>query len=700
MKLISILVSTVIVSTVVFSQELILISPDGEAIPVKQEKNAPETIRGLSQSKQIAVGTNECPQPPQGGGVCPPLDPCYDTNFGYNAGDVAATILIAPFSGVIRIVSFVTQSNTLPSGDTNCTISIFKVLPGWAASGDTWFGYFPDSNNTHTGRSPYPDPATGQYVPGDSGTGNIFGENLWGGEIGGYPSVWPNHPTIVSVRMMDLGYEPVVQAGDTFAVCIRTSIAPHNSEAPLAVMRATSRYPGNFFKYYDHDRVPGKPGWWRLSGYNMFILATIWASGDVPPTVTRFSTVRHTVSTDPQPVELTAFDCNLAVPADTGVASANVYYRVDAGSYSSIPMTVSNFLWSADIPGQPVGSTVTYYADATDIHGYTTTVPAKSYRVVDLYRAGYVYSTPAFSFTNIAGDAGATELPGSAFQGTGAEDDGTAGPVPIGGNFNFFGRDTMRYVWVSVNGGIGMTGTVNDTVWVNSNATRTGGFANFSIPGTAPRNWIAPFWTDLYLAPGGHGSVWYKQVGTQLIIQYNRVGNFNDSGDTTTTFQVVLDRADSSVTFKYLDVGTTGLETQGYVAMQASTTGLWTFLNQFGYPVETRPANNTSIKLTYNGPTGVEDRGGELPAKFALHANYPNPFNPATKIRYELPRQVNVTLKVFNLLGQEVSTLVNEVQSVGKYVVEFHGENLSSGVYFYRLQAGDFVQTKKLVLMK
>jgi len=707
MRLISILVSTAIVSTFVFSQELILISPDGEAIPVKKGKSAAETIRELYQSEQDAVVTSDCPEPPPSWGPCPSIDPCYNTNFGYNAGDVAATIFIVPFSGVISTVFFYSQSNTLPSGDTTCTIRILRVLPGWDRAGDAWFGYFPDSNYTHAGRTPYPDQATGEYVPGDSGTGNIFGENLWGGEVGGYPSIWPNRASRMSVNMMGLGYEPVLQAGDTFAVCIRTSIAAHDTEASLAFMRATSLYTGNFFKYYDHDRVPGKPGWWRRSGFNMFIWVTIRVtSGDVPPTVTSFSTVRHTVSTGPQPVQLTAYDCNIGVPADTGVASANLFYKVDAGSYTSIPMTVSSFVWSANVPGQPLGSTVTYYATATDIHGFTTTVPAKSFRVVDLNRAGYIYSTPAFSFTNIAGDAGATELPGSAFQGTGVNDDGTAGPVAIGGNFNFFGRDTMQYAWVGANGALGLTGTATDTVWVNSNSTRTGSFANFSIPtSTAPRNWIAGFWNDLWLEPDGHGTVWYKQVGTQLIVQWNRVGNFNAAGDTTTTFQIVLDRADTSITFKYLDVGTTGLELSGYVAAQASSTDLWTFINGSGYPVESQPANNKSIKLKYTGTTGVQDRDAGIPSKFALYANFPNPFNPTTSINYDLSARGKVELTIYNLVGEKVAELVKGEQGPGTYVATWDGRNsqgqsVASGLYLYRLKAGSFLETRKMLLLK
>jgi hypothetical protein len=258
----------------------------------------------------------------------------------------------------------------------------------------------------------------------------------------------------------------------------------------------------------------------------------------------------------------------------------------------------------------------------------------------------------------------------------------------------------MQYVWVSANGGLGLTGTATDTVWVNSNQTRTGSFANFAIPGTAPRNFIAGFWNDLYLAPGGHGSVLYKQVGTQLIVQWNRVGNFNAANDTTTTFQIVLDRADTSMTFKYLDVGVTGLELSGLVAAQASSTGDWLFLNQFGYPDSTRPRDGRSIKMTYAGPLAVHGQDGGIPAKFVLHANYPNPFNPTTTIRYELPKQVMVSLKVYDLLGQEVASLVSEVQIAGKHQAVLRGENLSSGVYFYRLQAGEFVDVKKLVLLK
>ncbi len=98
--------------------------------------------------------------------------------------------------------------------------------------------------------------------------------------------------------------------------------------------------------------------------------------------------------------------------------------------------------------------------------------------------------------------------------------------------------------------------------------------------------------------------------------------------------------------------------------------------------------------------TGVEFTQPEIPVAFELYQNYPNPFNPSTKIGFALPRESKVKLEVFNVLGERVAVLKDEVMPAGVHVVEFNATGLSSGVYFYRLTAGDFVATKKMVLMK
>jgi len=99
-------------------------------------------------------------------------------------------------------------------------------------------------------------------------------------------------------------------------------------------------------------------------------------------------------------------------------------------------------------------------------------------------------------------------------------------------------------------------------------------------------------------------------------------------------------------------------------------------------------------------PTKVNDNNEKAPLVFMLKQNYPNPFNPTTTINYQIPNSRKVILKIFDILGNEVATLVNGVKPAGNYNVKFNASNLASGLYIYRIQAGDFVQQKKMMLLK
>ena len=98
--------------------------------------------------------------------------------------------------------------------------------------------------------------------------------------------------------------------------------------------------------------------------------------------------------------------------------------------------------------------------------------------------------------------------------------------------------------------------------------------------------------------------------------------------------------------------------------------------------------------------TSVETRVASKPTDFELRQNYPNPFNPTTSINYSLNKKSYVELKVYNVLGAEVATLVNETKNAGSYKVSFDATNLSSGVYFYQLKSGDQTITRKMMVMK
>ena len=111
--------------------------------------------------------------------------------------------------------------------------------------------------------------------------------------------------------------------------------------------------------------------------------------------------------------------------------------------------------------------------------------------------------------------------------------------------------------------------------------------------------------------------------------------------------------------------------------------------------------DGTILHTTNGGVTFVEEEQiDEVPREFLLSQNYPNPFNPTTKLSYSITQSGLVTLKVYDVLGTEIETLVNEEKSVGTYELNWNAANLPSGVYFYRLQAGSFVQTRKMILLK
>ncbi len=109
---------------------------------------------------------------------------------------------------------------------------------------------------------------------------------------------------------------------------------------------------------------------------------------------------------------------------------------------------------------------------------------------------------------------------------------------------------------------------------------------------------------------------------------------------------------------------------------------------------------STALLIITVATSDIEENFNSIPKEYALAQNYPNPFNPSTNIKYSIPEASFVQLKVYDILGNEVATLVNEEQNIGNYNIEFNASALPSGVYFYRIQAGSFVDTKKMLLLK
>lgn len=102
----------------------------------------------------------------------------------------------------------------------------------------------------------------------------------------------------------------------------------------------------------------------------------------------------------------------------------------------------------------------------------------------------------------------------------------------------------------------------------------------------------------------------------------------------------------------------------------------------------------------YITPTSVLLSSSEIPKEYKMFNNYPNPFNPATKVRFDLPKSSEVKITVFDVTGKEAAVLVNETLQAGSYQTEWNAAAFPSGVYFYRIQAGDFSETKRMILVR
>lgn len=138
---------------------------------------------------------------------------------------------------------------------------------------------------------------------------------------------------------------------------------------------------------------------------------------------------------------------------------------------------------------------------------------------------------------------------------------------------------------------------------------------------------------------------------------------------------------------------------------EAGLIAYWKFDEGTGTTTADATTNNNNGTISgatwvISGVLPVEQTIVDIPEKFYLEQNYPNPFNPVTTIQYSLPQRSNVTLKIYDVLGKEIAVLVNEEKDRGVYNVSFDASHLSSGVYFYRLQAGSFGSTKKMILLR
>ncbi len=232
-------------------------------------------------------------------------------------------------------------------------------------------------------------------------------------------------------------------------------------------------------------------------------------------------------------------------------------------------------------------------------------------------------------------------------------------------------------------------------------------------------NMCTAFWDDLFSNQArNYGKLLYytDTENHSFIVEWSKVPHFSDTSDIE-TFQIILrdpafyqtPTGDGEIIFQYKQVEEPGSCTIG-IEDSTETIALQYLYNESYDSTANELVNNIAIKFTTAAPKVVyvdngHNRSSILPSDYSLEQNFPNPFNPSTTIRYSIPRAGHVTIFIYNINAQLIKTLVNDSKPAGRFTVTWDGTNnlgskVSSGVYFCRLQSNNFVDVKKMILLK
>lgn len=327
----------------------------------------------------------------------------------------------------------------------------------------------------------------------------------------------------------------------------------------------------------------------------------------------------------------------------------------------------------AGISTDPEGNSyITGYFGYAGVFG---TIQLVSYGYSDIYIAKYdstgncMWAKNAGGSLNDYGLNVSIDTDGNSYITGNFEDEATFGTTQLI-SYGFIDMFIAKYdsdgnfLWAKNGGGNSSAGGNSISTDMKGNSYVIGNFGGTANFGTIQLTSIGSY--DIFIAKydSGGNCIWAENAG----------GTFNDLGYGIST---------SSVGNNYI----TGI-------FEDSATFGTIPLNSFGaYDIFIATISSTS--------SSIEPQSLYLiPSEMQLYQNYPNPFNPLTRIQYSVNSTQNVMLKVYDLLGKEVATLVNEEKPTGEYKVEFSGEGLPSGIYFSQLKAGSFVETKKMILLK
>ncbi len=630
-----------------------------------------------------------------------------NVNFGFASNDTFAAYFKPPAACIIKAVGFNGHSwGSSPLSD-GVSVSIRKALgyhvntPPDSVDADGWLGYWDENGNwVHSSFMPTPP----------------VGEMIWG------DLPWTIDENAVEEVPMYYIMEPDVGEQDYFVILVPYG-GPEGAYIGFDSGDVGSNYYARGLKYYQGSGTSGRPGW-HVRHYGWWTYCIVEFYANTPPSIVGPSQIVSTYDANKEfKATATITDIDASDPNKAGVAEAYIVWTTGAGVDSAAMTNVEGNKWEGVITGVGVGDTVVYWVGAKDKGdpplyaksssrtfivgqrnpqadllvvfqaplnaGYYTDMLDENGYVYDVWDIASTYgidasvTTAGYSSIVLAG-WGCNTIPTRGYEGNAYAEFLQAGGKLFLSDMDYFytnaepgNRDTTFTAGDFAYDFFGLAGGVSDPTDADGNANLDSLFTGVEgdpISGdwaTTPiaiswfgaanhRDWN---WTD-YVTAGNGTAIFKAESGHDVAVRY-------DNGFKTVFLAFNADAVSD----------TTG----GEIKRSADFDKLM---------------SNVYAWFGTQKSTGVAEQSGQVPTSYSLSQNYPNPFNPTTTIEFSLAKASKVQLSVYNMLGQKVATLVNGHRNAGHYKVTFDASDLPSGVYFYKLVAGDYQAIHKMVLTK
>jgi len=744
-KLITLSLMLVFASSFIVAQGTHVLKANGDLVKLKQGKDLQEALSVSKftradgqEAKNVVVKAADNPQ-----ATADTLNygTNWTTNFGFFDGNVMMQYFRAPADLTIKAAGFSTSDG---SGSANANVSVrllklnytYDQLVGIPSDID--IGYYESEGDGLGGVDPFGEEATSNWIDATDGAypippwadnvdpnANTFDYDLW--SDGGFG--WPITAEQQSgggnyqwVEMNLLGFEPTVLQDEVFAVALI-----HDGSNPEFVDRigfyaVEQGIPA--WKYYEEGLVQELWDGWAVRSFTWDFAVAVELTGDRAPVIDNVTSLLTTVDTGPQAVEAMVTDDNPS-GGPAGVASVEIHYSLDGGAtFTPVAMAdQGGDMFAAEIPGQDPGSAISYKIVATDVEGLVSESGTFNYGIFE------IVNTDLLVIFNGGTEGRARQLAPFYIQDLVENYDLWAAYGPVGEFINQY----KAVLEISAEGG-----PADDNREALTNFAASGDKV-LGVIGMEILGYLYGY-ANLTFEAGDYEYEILGVLNSYNDVNYDGVGNQSDPSPVKaiagTTYGDALAQFQAENGFETISFDPDGiLGALNWMDQfdPREDIGSEVFMHGFAFDESERPVGhswthpvNTEIffmsldPLTLNSDSGwvgssslsplsqfiadkivgVELTDNTVPQEYVLSQNYPNPFNPSTSINFSIPKSGITTLKVFNILGQEVATLINKNLTAGSYTVDFDARDLSSGMYIYTIQNGDFEVSKKMMLLK